>query len=205
MDAIEMLERDHREVEELFAQLSTTSGPERQQTLNKLTKRLDIHADVEEAIVYPAMKKAGLDSQVSEATDEHQKVKDLLLQIEGMDPSSPDVDGLVAQLEADVTHHVEEEEGQVFPKFRDAVGQDYLVTLAEDVKVAENQALRTQEPRHSRLAARSNDIDPNGPDEARGRDLPDRAKDLANRADDLAARTNATQGEPLATRTTESP
>lgn len=203
MDAIEMLERDHREVEELFAQLSTTSGPERQQTLNKLAKKLDIHAEVEEAIVYPAMKKAGLDSQVSEATDEHQKAKDLLLQIEGVEPTSPEIDGLVAQLEAEVSHHVEEEEGQVFPKFRDAVGQDYLVTLAEDVKVAEDQARRTQEPRHSRLAARTNDVNPNGPDEARGRDLPDRSEDYANRADDLAARSSGSEREPLATRTTD--
>lgn len=148
-DAIEMLEADHREVEGLFAALEDLAGVERQQTLNKLAKSLSIHAQIEEEVVYPAMKDAGLDDEVKEATEEHQKAKDLVAQLEEVDPSS-DVDALVAELKADVTHHVHKEETEVFPKFRDAVDQGELDELARTLVEAKESAMQIQEPRQSR-------------------------------------------------------
>jgi len=150
-DAIEMLEADHREVEGLFAALEDLSGVERQQTVNKLAKSLSIHAQIEEEVMYPAMKDAGLDDEVKAATEEHQKVKDLVAQLEEVDPSS-DVDALMAELEADVTHHVEEEESEVFPKFRDAVDQVKLDELGVALVEAKESAMQTQEPRQSRTS-----------------------------------------------------
>jgi hemerythrin superfamily protein len=86
-DVIKLLEADHREVEELFAKAESISGAAKQQVVSKICTELTIHAEVEEAHVYPAMESAGLTSEVSEAESEHQQLKDLVAQIEAMDGS----------------------------------------------------------------------------------------------------------------------
>src|SRR5438067_1474237 len=75
-DVIKLLEQDHREVEDLFSKAESTSGAAKQQVVSKLASELTLHAEVEESIVYPAMREAGLNDLVDEAEEEHQKVKD---------------------------------------------------------------------------------------------------------------------------------
>ena len=135
-DVIELLETDHREVEDLFSKAETTSGAAKGQVVSKIASELTLHAEVEEQIVYPAMRAAGLDDLVDEAESEHQKVKELVAQLESMDGSTADVDPILAELKADVQHHVEEEESEGFPKFRSAVDQATLESLAEQVEEA---------------------------------------------------------------------
>jgi hemerythrin superfamily protein len=135
-DVIKLLETDHREVEDLFAKAESTSGAAKQQVVTKIASELTLHAEVEEQIVYPAMREAGLDDIVNEAEQEHGKVKELLAQIEAMDASTDEVDGLLAELKADVQHHVEEEESEGFPKFRDTVEQAQLQALGSQVEEA---------------------------------------------------------------------
>jgi iron-sulfur cluster repair protein YtfE (RIC family) len=135
-DVIKLLETDHREVEDLFSKAETTSGAAKAQVVTKIASELTIHAEVEEQIVYPAMREAGLNDLVDEAESEHQKVKELVAQLESMDGSTADVDPILAELKADVQHHVEEEESEGFPKFRSAVDQATLQSLAEQVEEA---------------------------------------------------------------------
>jgi iron-sulfur cluster repair protein YtfE (RIC family) len=133
-DVIKLLEQDHREVEDLFAKAETTSGAAKQQVVTKIASELTIHTQAEEQIVYPAMRQAGLGDLVDEAITEHQKVKDVVARLETMDGSTSEVDPALQQLKADVQHHVEEEESESFPKFREAVDQQTLQTLADQVR-----------------------------------------------------------------------
>jgi iron-sulfur cluster repair protein YtfE (RIC family) len=135
-DVIKLLETDHREVEDLFAKAESTSGAAKQQVVTKIASELTLHAEVEEQIVYPAMRDAGLGDIVEEAEQEHSKVKQLVAQLETMDATTDDVDSVLAELKADVEHHVEEEETEGFPKFRDAVDQATLQDLATKVEQA---------------------------------------------------------------------
>lgn len=139
-DVIKLLETDHREVEDLFAKAETTTGAAKQQVVSKIASELTLHAEVEEQIVYPAMRQAGLDDLVDEAEQEHSKVKELVSRLEAMDGASDDVEGVLAELKADVQHHVEEEESEGFPKFRDAVDQAELQELATRVQQAKDAA-----------------------------------------------------------------
>lgn len=82
------------------------------------------------------MRAAGLDDIVDEAEQEHSKVKELVAQLEAMDATTDDVDSVLAELKADVQHHVEEEESEGFPKFRQAVDQAELETLDRRVEEA---------------------------------------------------------------------
>lgn len=133
-DVIKLLEQDHREVEDLFASAESTSGAAKQQVVTKLASELKIHAEVEEQIVYPAMRETGLGALVEEAEAEHQKVKEMVARLETMDGSTSEVDPLLAQLKADVQHHVGEEESEAFPKFRAGVEQETLQSLADQVR-----------------------------------------------------------------------
>src|SRR5256885_7632617 len=109
-DVIKLLESDHREVEDLFASAESISGAAKQQVVTKIASELTLHAEVEEQIVYPAMRQAGMGDLVDEAEREHAKVKELVSRLETMDGSSADVDGTLTELKGDVEHHVEEEE-----------------------------------------------------------------------------------------------
>ena len=139
-DVTSLLETDHREVEDLFAKAESNSGAAKAQIVSKIAKELTIHAEVEEAIVYPAMKRAGLGHLVDEAVQEHQKVKDLVAQIENADATSGNVDSTLAQLKSDVQHHVHEEESEAFPKFREATDQRTLDELGALVEQAKQRA-----------------------------------------------------------------
>ena len=129
-DVIKLLETDHREVEDLFGKAESTSGAAKQQVVTKIATELTVHAEVEEEIVYPAMRAAGLDDLVAEAEREHQTVKEL----ESMDGATQEIDPVLAELKADVEHHVQEEESEAFPKFRDAVDQVRLESLGDEVE-----------------------------------------------------------------------
>ena len=135
-DVVKLLEQDHREVEDLFAKAESTSGAAKQQVVTKIASELTIHAQVEEQFVYPAMREAGLEDLVAEAESEHQKVKDLVARLETMDGSTDEVDPVLQELKSNVEHHVQEEESEAFPKFRDAVSQEQLQSLADEVAEA---------------------------------------------------------------------
>ena len=139
-DVIKLLEADHREVEDLFALAESTSGAAKQQVVAKIAAELTLHAEVEEQIVYPAMRDAGLDSLVDEAEQEHSMVKELVAQLEAMDATTEGVDSVLAELKANVRFHVEEEESDGFPLFRDAVDQAELQALATRVEAAKQAA-----------------------------------------------------------------
>ena len=133
-DVIKLLESDHREVEDLFQKAESTNGAAKQQVVSKIAAELTIHAEVEEQIVYPAMRDAGFGSLIDEAEAEHATVKDLIWQLEATDGSSADIDPILAKLKADVEHHVEEEESEAFPKFRSAVDAATLSQLGQQVQ-----------------------------------------------------------------------
>jgi iron-sulfur cluster repair protein YtfE (RIC family) len=133
-DVVKLLETDHREVERLFAKAESTNGAAKQQVVSKIASELTFHAEVEEQIVYPAMREAGLSDLVQEAVEEHTKVKELVARLQTMDGTSSEVDSVLAELKADVQHHVEEEESEGFPKFRNSVSADTLHALGEQVE-----------------------------------------------------------------------
>ena len=139
-DVIKLLETDHREVEDLFAKAESTSGAAKQQVISKIASELTLHAQVEEEIVYPAMRAAGLTDIVEEAEREHGKVKDLVAQLEAADGTTDEAEPILAELKSDVQHHVEEEESEGFPKLRDAVDQAQLEELGAKVEEAKQAA-----------------------------------------------------------------
>ena len=139
-DAIELLVADHREVDQMFAQIETGQG-DKDDLVRKVTKELSMHAAVEEQILYPAMRRALADgdAKVEEAIQEHQEVKEALAEIERMD-SSGERQPKLLKLMADVRHHVQEEENELFPEMRAAVSEDQLRAMGAEIAAAKKMA-----------------------------------------------------------------
>jgi hypothetical protein len=125
-DATALLERDHAEVKKLFKQYekladAEADGGERQTLAQQICMMLTVHATIEEEIFYPAAREAEVDDDVlDEAEVEHASAKDLIAQIEAMSPDDELYDAKVTVLGEYIDHHVQEEEGEMFPKCRRA-------------------------------------------------------------------------------------
>ncbi len=122
VDAIALLKADHKLVGALFAEFSATkSVAKKKKIVEKICLELSVHAQVEEEIFYPAVKAALKDTVlVPEATVEHATLKDLISQIEGVEPDGEMYDAKVMVLCEYVQHHVKEEETEMFPKAKES-------------------------------------------------------------------------------------
>ena len=124
-NALELLDADHVAVKHLFVEYARlasaapqTSISERRELAAYICQELAVLAQIEEEVFYPAVRKAVPDAAalLDEAQDEHEKVKDLVARIKGLDRASPQMDNLIAQLASLVEHHVKEERDELFPK-----------------------------------------------------------------------------------------
>jgi len=117
-DAIALLKTDHQAVSKMFAEYEKTrSVTEKKALVAEICDALTVHAQIEEEIFYPAVKAAMKDKLlVPEATVEHASVKDLIAQLEGVEPDGEMYDAKVKVLSEYVKHHVKEEQNEMFPK-----------------------------------------------------------------------------------------
>ena len=125
-DAIALLTNDHQEVKDLFERYqdlaqADSDDEEKKNLAEEICTMLTVHATIEEEIFYPAARDAIDDeSLLNEAEVEHQSAKDLIAQIQASDPSDALYDAQVKVLGEYVNHHVEEEEGELFPRVKEA-------------------------------------------------------------------------------------
>lgn len=139
-DAVSDLIADHRKVEDLFKQYEEAKDkPARKQKIfQQINMELKIHTQIEEEIFYPASRPFVEEQDtVNEAVVEHASAKDLMAQIEQMDPEDDYYDAKVKVLQEMIEHHVEEEETEYFPECRKsemdlkAVGEQMQARKAE--------------------------------------------------------------------------
>lgn len=112
MDAVDLLMKDHREVEGWFEQFEKSRSDDKKKELaDKICLALKVHTQIEEEIFYPACEAAGIDQdKLNEAQVEHDAAKKLIEEIEAMEPGEDLYDAKVKVLSEEISHHVEEEE-----------------------------------------------------------------------------------------------
>jgi Hemerythrin HHE cation binding domain. len=120
IDAIAILEADHREVEQLFADFEETTGDAGKRNVAiAICVALKVHARLEEELFYPAAYSVLDDkSLIEEAQVEHASAKDLIAQIESGAPGEAFFEARVRVLSEYIDHHVKEEEEEIFPRCR---------------------------------------------------------------------------------------
>jgi hemerythrin superfamily protein len=140
-DPIAMLEQDHRKVETLFEKYRSSQDPT---VAEQICMELQVHTTIEEAVVYPVVKKDVPEGKEleQEAEKEHEEVEGFIKQVQKVGFDDPSVPALIQQIEEGVTHHVEEEESEMFPKLRESVERDRLTRIGEELAQAKQKELK---------------------------------------------------------------
>jgi hemerythrin superfamily protein len=143
MNAFQLLKEDHQKVSGLFQQIEpTTERAEKTRTelFAKLREELDIHAQIEEKVFYPAIKQAAETREiVLEGFEEHHVIKMLLKELEAVPVDTEQWSAKFKVLQENVEHHVEEEEGEMFQKARQVLSEDDIDSLGEQMQQLKQQ------------------------------------------------------------------
>ncbi len=143
MNAFQLLKEDHQKVSGIFQQLEpTTERAEKTRTelFAKLKQELDVHAQIEETIFYPAIKQAAETRElVFEGFEEHHVVKMLLRELEATPVDTEQWTAKLKVLKENVEHHVEEEEEEMFQKARQVLSEEQINDLGAQMEEMKKQ------------------------------------------------------------------
>jgi hypothetical protein len=158
VNAIDLLEQQHREALQLFKKIETADADEKEELFDQLADALAVHAAIEEQHFYPATKDARTEDLLREAVEEHLSVKRIIADMLEMEPDDPQFDAKCKVLQEQVEEHVEEERTDLFPKVLKMHSKDELEDLgvlmeqtAEELK--KEGAPRMQVPKETGAAA----------------------------------------------------
>lgn len=145
-NAIQILIEDHKKVTQMFADFEKSKDKMGEEEKQSLVKRacdeLTVHAQIEEEILYPALREALKDGDgdlVDEAEVEHSSVKHLIEELESMQPDDELYDAKFTVMGEYVKHHVKEEQGEIFPKAKKSKMD--LEQLGEEILQRKNQLM----------------------------------------------------------------
>ena len=129
------LKAEHQAVLKIFDQIEKTTSShtsKRKALLMHVKHALTKHAMQEENVIYPALRDHGLKEEADALTHDHGYVKQYLFDLAEMDPASADWMDKVRSFRSDLEEHIEQEEGDLFPRLRGNlgdVGNAHITTL----------------------------------------------------------------------------
>jgi hemerythrin superfamily protein len=118
MDAIKLLETQHREVEALFAKIESAGKGEKGALFGALADALAAHTTIEEQIFYPRTMAARTEDLLREAVEEHLSAKRVLADLLASQTQDKAFEAKLKVLKEQIEHHVKEEEGELFPQVK---------------------------------------------------------------------------------------
>jgi iron-sulfur cluster repair protein YtfE (RIC family) len=139
-DVVELIERDHREVEQLFADFKSSHDAN---VATKICDELTKHTYGEEQAVYPVVADKVDDgsSLAREAENEHKEARQLIGRVRNT-TDEQHLSELMNELEQAIQHHVSEEEHEMLPKARQAISSDELEEMGRSFEAAKDAAGR---------------------------------------------------------------
>jgi hemerythrin superfamily protein len=132
MNATDLLEKQHRKVEAIFAKLEDESKDDCQELLEELANDLAAHMTIEQELFYPAIREVDAEL-VAESFEEHAIAEVALKRLLAAD-SDETFKARVTALKELIEHHVKEEEKELFPKVEKALDDDKLDELGEQME-----------------------------------------------------------------------
>ncbi|MDH6440009.1 hemerythrin superfamily protein [Streptomyces sp. SAI-144] len=143
-NVIQELTTDHREVDDLFAQIEALPGADqrRRELADRLTMELIRHSVAEEEYLYPTVRRYvdGGDDLADKEIADHAEVERMLKELEGCRPGDGNFDTLILRLKNSVTAHVSDEENRLFPLLAEVCSAEALEELGEKVRSAKQHA-----------------------------------------------------------------
>ena len=140
MNAFTLLKNDHEKVAGILEKIDATTeraAKGREELFTQLKNELDVHARIEEEILYPALEEYDETRDISlEAYEEHALVKQLLEELAAAPKDDEKWTAKFTVLKENVEHHVEEEEGEMFTKARKVLSEDEIEELGNRLEKA---------------------------------------------------------------------
>lgn len=136
MDALALLVADHNRVRGLFARFEEAKEADDTGAMTalagKIFEELEVHTTIEEEVFYPAVHDTSeeIHESVDEGVQEHHVVKVLMEEMSSVEPGSDEWVAKMTVVIENVEHHAEEEEQEMFPPLRSALGAEALEALA---------------------------------------------------------------------------
>jgi hemerythrin superfamily protein len=147
-DAIVLLKADHKQIRGLFREFQATGNKaikKKAKVVGQIIELLTIHTFIENEVMYPEVRKLlpELEDDVLESYEEHHVADLLCVELSGMPADAERFDAKTTVLIENVTHHIEEEEQDWFPKVRAGLGRKQLQELGTKLEQARAKAPRT--------------------------------------------------------------
>jgi hemerythrin superfamily protein len=146
-DAIVLLRNDHKVIKKLFKQFQDaddSAAETKGKIVSKIIEELTVHTYLENECMYPEVRNLlpDLEDDVLESYEEHHVADVLVAELFAMEPDDERFDAKTTVLIENVTHHIDEEEQDWFPKVREGLGRKQLQELG-----ARMNELREKAPR----------------------------------------------------------
>ena len=150
MNAVELLESQHREVEKLFTQIEKAKNKRDKATLfAQLADDLAMHATIEEKHFYPAVRAKRTEDILLESLEEHLGIKRVIADLLAIDADDETFDAKIKVLKEQVEHHVEEEESDLFPKSKKVLDAKEMADLGAAMEKAQQRIEKRGDPREA--------------------------------------------------------
>ena len=129
-DVAQIIARDHRKLEALFAQLESDHG-DRRRLVNQVIGDLAAHSAAEEQLLYPAVRDMvpGGGAMADQAIAEHKAIKEELARLEQGEPGQQDFENALTAVMDHVRTHVPQEENELLPALRMVIGEEGMREL----------------------------------------------------------------------------
>ena len=144
-DAIVLLKQDHKEIRKLFREFQSAgenATARKGQLVNRIIEVLTVHTYIENEVMYPRVRELlpDLEDDVLESYEEHHVADVLVSELFAMKPTNERFDAKTTVLIESVTHHIEEEEQDWFPKVREGLGRKALQEIGAEMETARKKA-----------------------------------------------------------------
>jgi hemerythrin superfamily protein len=144
-DAITLLKADHKEIRGLFRKFQGAGDravKTKARLVSQIIERLTVHTYLENEVMYPQVRALlpELEEDVLESYEEHHVADVLCVELAGMPADAERFDAKTTVLIESVTHHIEEEEQDWFPKVRAGLGRKQLQDIGAKLEQARQKA-----------------------------------------------------------------
>jgi hemerythrin superfamily protein len=115
--------QDHVKLEGMLERLSVTSGDEREELLNRISRLVFSHAFAEEAVLWPVLRRSLDDGEelTARVEREHQEITELVAALEQTAPDDPTRPQLIDRTVAMLRQDVRDEEDLLLPRLQETV------------------------------------------------------------------------------------
>ena len=149
MDAIDMLVRQHREMERTMKQVLEAGDAEAKSLFTQVADHLTTHIASEEEVFYPAVRAKRTEDILLESLEEHLSLKRLLADLLELEPSDKTFEPKFKVLKEQAEHHHKEEEENLFPKVKKLLDGAQREKLGEEMLALQQRLQRQGEPREA--------------------------------------------------------